>query len=101
MKWTISTHLESKKLESINLYWRVKIGCQQPYIRKTSVYAWLVWMHIKVGFSYVKTWIIIMHVNYIYDILMGLLSICGGMGLHVYIAHVKVWKGCEGGLPMV
>ena len=34
---------------------------------------------------YVNTWSMIMHVNYIYDFLMGLLSIYGGMRLHVYI----------------
>ena len=28
---------------------------------------------------YVNTWSMIMHVNYIYDFLIGLLSICGGM----------------------
>ena len=42
----------------------------------------------------------IMHVNYTYDFLIGLLSICGGMGLHVYIAEVSFWTGCEGGLAM-
>ena len=61
----------------------------------------LIWKHVKVDFTYVKTWSMIMHVNYTYDFLMGLLSICGGMGLHVYIAQVSLWRGCEGGLPMI
>ena len=55
------------------------------YVRKTYVYVWFLRMHNKVDFIY-KTWIMIMHMNYIYDFLMGLLSICGGMGLHVYIS---------------
>jgi len=42
-----------------------------------------------------------MHVNYTYDFLMGLLSICGGMGLHMYIAQVNLWRGYEGGLLMI
>lgn len=39
----------------------------------------------------------IIHVNYIYDFLMGLVIICGEMGLHAYIALVSLWKGFEGG----
>ena len=27
-------------------------------------------------------------------------SICGGMGLDVYIAHVSLWRGYEGGLTI-
>ena len=50
----------------------------------------LVRMDVKVDFAYVKIWSMIMHVDYIYEFLMGLLSICGGMGVHVYIAQVNL-----------
>ena len=32
---------------------------------------------------------------------MSLLSICGDVGLHVYIAQVSLWRGYEYGLPMI
>ena len=35
----------------------------------------LVRMDVKVDFAYVKIWSMIMHVDYIYEFLMGLLSI--------------------------
>ena len=42
-----------------------------------------------------------MYVNYTYGFEMSLLCICRGMGLHVYIAQVSLWRSCEGGLIMI
>ena len=47
---------------------------------------------------YVKTWIFIMYVNCTYFFKMSLISICGGMELHMYIAQVSLCYDCEGGL---
>ena len=32
---------------------------------------------------------------------MSLLSTCGGMGRHMYIAQVSLWRSCEGSLHMI
>lgn len=39
-----------------------------------------------------------MHVNFAYDFLIGLLSTCESMWLHMYIAQVNFWRDCEGSL---
>ena len=43
----------------------------------------------------------IMHVNYTLELLMGFLSMCGGVGLHVYIAQVNLLRDVEDGLSML
>ena len=42
-----------------------------------------------------------MCMNFTYGFEIGLLSICGGMGLHVYIEQLSLCKGYEGDLLMI
>ena len=61
------------------------------------------WVHVMNGtMMFVSLVIRVYELNdHAYNFFIGFLSICGIMGLHMYIAQVNLWRCCEDGLLMI